>query len=339
MKKIGFLSFGHWTRSPQSQARSASDALLQSIELAVAAEEVGADGAYFRVHHFARQLSSPFPLLAAIGARTSRIEIGTAVIDMRYENPLYMAEDAGAADLISGGRLQLGISRGSPEQVIDGFRYFGYAPEEGTDHAAMARQHTAVFLEVIKGEGFAQPNPRPMFPNPPGLLRIEPHSPGLRNRIWWGAGSRATAEWAAEQQMNLMSSTLLTEDTGVPFHELQAEQIQRFRDAWKAAGHQREPRVSVSRSIFPIVSDLDRAYFGREAGSQDQVGYLDAGVARFGKTYAGEPDQLVKDLADDKAIAAADTLLLTVPNQLGVDYNAHVIDSVVRHLAPELGWR
>jgi alkanesulfonate monooxygenase SsuD/methylene tetrahydromethanopterin reductase-like flavin-dependent oxidoreductase (luciferase family) len=339
MKKIGFLSFGHWTRSPQSQTQSASDALLQSIELAVAAEEVGADGAYFRVHHFARQLSSPFPLLAAIGARTSRIEIGTAVIDMRYENPLYMAEDAGAADLISGGRLQLGISRGSPEQVIDGFRYFGYAPEEGTDHAAMARQHAAVFLEVIKGEGFAQPNPRPMFPNPPGLLRIEPHSPGLRDRIWWGAGSRATAEWAAEQEMNLMSSTLLTEDTGVPFHELQAEQIQMFRDAWKAAGHQREPRVSVSRSIFPIVSQLDRAYFGREAGSQDQVGYLDAGVARFGKTYAGEPDQLVKDLAEDNAIAAADTLLLTVPNQLGVDYNAHLIESVVTHLAPELGWR
>jgi alkanesulfonate monooxygenase SsuD/methylene tetrahydromethanopterin reductase-like flavin-dependent oxidoreductase (luciferase family) len=312
--------------------------MLQSIELAVAAEEVGVDGAYFRVHHFARQLSSPFPLLAAIGARTSRIEIGTAVIDMRYENPLYMAEDAGAADLISGGRLQLGISRGSPEQVIDGFRYFGYAPEEGTDHADMARQHAAVFLEVIKGEGFAQPNPRPMFPNPPGLLRIEPHSPGLRDRIWWGAGTRATAEWTAEQEMNLMSSTLLTEDTGVPFHELQAEQIQRFRDAWKAAGHQREPRVSVSRSIFPIVSQLDRAYFGREAGSQDQVGYLDAGVARFGKTYAGEPDQLVKDLAGDTAIAAADTLLLTVPNQLGVDYNAHLMDSVLRHLAPELGW-
>ena len=339
MKKIGFLSFGHWTPSPQSQARSASGALLQSIELAVAAEELGADGAYFRVHHFASQLSSPFPLLAAIGARTSRIEIGTGVIDMRYENPLYMAEDAGAADLISGGRLQLGISRGSPEQVIDGYRYFGYEPAAGSDHAVMARDHTRVFLEVIKGEGFAEPNPRPMFPNPPGLLRVEPHSPGLRDRIWWGAGSRATAEWTAEQGMNLMSSTLLTEDTGVPFHQLQAEQIQRFRDAWKAAGHQREPRVSVSRSIFPVVSDLDRAYFGREAGSRDQVGQIDGGTARFGKTYAGEPDQLVKDLAEDEAIAAADTLLLTIPNQLGVEYNAHLLDNVLRHVAPELGWR
>ena len=338
MKKIGFLSFGHWTPSPQSRVRSAADALLQSIELAVAVEEIGADGAYFRVHHFAAQLSSPFPLLAAIGARTTRIEIGTGVIDMRYENPLYMAEDAGSADLIARGRLQLGISRGSPEQVVDGYSYFGYVPDEGSDHAAMAREHARVFLEVIKGEGFAQPNPRPMFPNPPGLLRIEPHSPGLRERIWWGAGTRDTAVWTAEQGMNLMSSTLLTEDTGVPFHQLQAEQIQRFRDAWTAAGHDREPRVSVSRSIFPIVNDLDRAYFG-QADSQDQVGYLDGGAARFGKTYAGEPDQLVKDLAGDEAIAAADTLLLTVPNQLGVDYNTHLVDSVLRHLAPDLGWR
>jgi alkanesulfonate monooxygenase SsuD/methylene tetrahydromethanopterin reductase-like flavin-dependent oxidoreductase (luciferase family) len=261
------------------------------------------------------------------------------VIDMRYENPLYMAEEAGAADLISGGRLQLGISRGSPEQVVDGFRYFGYEPAQGSDHATMARQHTQVFLEVLKGEGFAQPNPRPMFPNPPGLLRVEPHSPGLRDRIWWGAGTRATAEWTAEQGMNLMSSTLLTEDTGVPFHQLQAEQIQRFRDAWQAAGHDREPRVSVSRSIFPIVNDLDRQLFWHERGGTDQVGWLDGGNARFGKTYAGEPDKLAAELAEDEAIAAADTLLLTVPNQLGVEYNAHVVESVIKHVAPELGWR
>ena len=339
MKRIGFLSFGHWSDSPHSQARSASDVLQQSIDLAVAAEELGADGAYFRVHHFARQLASPFPLLAAIGARTSRIEIGTGVIDMRYENPLYMAEDAGAADLISGGRLQLGISRGSPEQVIDGYRYFGYAPAEGQDDADMARDHTRVFLEMIGGEGFAQPNPRPMFANPPGLLRLEPYSEGLRSRIWWGAGTRKTAEWTAEQGMNLMSSTLLSEDTGVPFHQLQAEQIERFRKAWADAGHARDPRVSVSRSIFPITTDTDRAYFGRETRSQDQVGRLDRGIARFGKTYAGEPDRLTTELAEDEAVAAADTLLLTIPNQLGVDYCAHLLESLLTHVAPELGWR
>ncbi len=338
MKKIGFLNFGHWSDAPHSQVRTASDALLQSVELAVAAEELGADGAYFRVHHFARQLASPFPLLSAIGARTSRIEIGTGVIDMRYENPLYMAEDAGAADLISGGRLQLGISRGSPEQVIDGFRYFGHEPPEGQSDADMARTHAEVFLQVISGAAFAEPNPRPMFPNPPGMLPIEPQSPGLRERIWWGAGSRATAEWTAQQGLNLMSSTLLTEDTGVPFHQLQAEQIQRFRDAWTAAGHEREPRVSVSRSIFPLVDDRDRAYFGGSE-SDDQVGYIDGGVARFGKTYAAEPDRLIEELAEDEAIAAADTLLLTVPNQLGVGYNAHVLESLLTHVAPALGWR
>lgn len=337
-KNIGFLNFGHWTPSPQSQVRTASDALLQSIDLAVAAEELGVDGAYYRVHHFARQLASPFPLLSAVAARTSRIEIGTGVIDMRYENPLYMAETAGATDLISAGRLQLGISRGSPEQVVDGYRYFGYEPADG-DHAAMARHHTRVFLEALQGDGFAEPNPRPMFPNPPGLLRLEPHAPGLRQRIWWGAGTRATAEWTAQQGMNLMSSTLLSEDTGVPFHQLQAEQIERYRTAWAAAGHDWEPRVSVSRSIFPIVSDLDRAYFGGDSRGQDQVGRIDGGIARFGKTYAGEPDQLARDLAEDEAIAAADTLLLTVPNQLGVDYNAHLLESLVAHVAPALGWR
>jgi alkanesulfonate monooxygenase SsuD/methylene tetrahydromethanopterin reductase-like flavin-dependent oxidoreductase (luciferase family) len=340
MKNIGFLSFGHWTPSPQSQTRSASDALLQSIDLAVAAEELGADGAYFRVHHFARQLGSPFPLLAACGARTKRIEIGTAVIDMRYENPLYMAEDAGSADLISGGRLQLGISRGSPEQVIDGWRHFGYAPPEGMSDADMARRHTEVLLEVLRGEGFAKPNPNPMFPNPPGLLRLEPYSEGLRERIWWGAATNATAQWAAKLGMNLQSSTLKIDESGRPFHVQQAEQIRVFRDAWTAAGHARTPRVSVSRSIFALVNDMDRAYFGRGNESEDQIGYLGgADRAIFGRSYAAEPDLLIEQLKGDEAIAEADTLLLTVPNQLGVAYNAHVIEAILKHVAPGLGWR
>lgn len=340
MKKIGFLSFGHWTPSPQSQTRSASDALLQSIDLAVAAEELGADGAHFRVHHFARQLASPFPLLAAVGAKTRRIEIGTAVIDMRYENPLYMAEDAGAADLIAGGRLQLGISRGSPEQVIDGWRYFGYVPRDGETASDMARHNTEILLELLRGEGFAKPNPHPMFPNPPGLLRLEPYSEGLRDRIWWGAGSNATAVWAAKLGMNLQSSTLKDDETGEPFHVQQANQIRAFREAWSAAGHKREPRVSVSRSIFALVDDRDRAYFGHSGQDADQVGFIDEKTkAIFGRSYAAEPDVLIAQLAKDEAIAEADTLLLTVPNQLGVDYNAHVIEAILTHIAPALGWR
>src|SRR6202162_571674 len=340
MKKICFLAFGHWTPSSQSQTRSAADALLQSIDLAVAAEELGADGAYFRVHHFARQLASPLPWLAAVAAKTSRIEIGTAVIDMRYENPLYMAEDAGAADLIAGGGLQLGVSRGSPEQVTDGWRYFGYSPADGESDADMGRRHAEVFLDLLRGEGFAQPNPRPMFPHPPGLLRPEPFAAGLRERIWWGAGSNATAVWAAKLGVNLQSSTLKFDETGEPFHIQQAAQIRAFRAAWKEAGHVRTPRISVSRSIFALIDDRDRFYFGRGGQGQDQIGYLDKTTrAIFGRGYAAEPDVLIEQLRKDEAIAEADTLLLTVPNQLGVAYNAHVLEAILTHIAPALGWR
>jgi len=335
-KRIGFLSFGHWQPIPGSQVRTARDVLVQSVELAVAAEELGLDGAYFRVHHFARQLSSPFPLLAATAARTSRIEVGTGVIDMRYENPLYMAEEAAATDLLSDGRLQLGISRGSPETALRGSEAFGHVPAAGSTDADLAREHTALFREAISGRALVEADPRTTG-GASGRLAVQPQSPGLGDRVWWGSGTRATAVWTAEQGMNLMSSTLLVEDTGVPFDELQAEQIERYRAAWADAGWEREPRVSVSRSVLPIVSDLDRAYFGGDPG-QDQVGVLEGVRARFGKSYVGEPDQLAEDLAKDAAVREADTLLLTVPNMLGVEYNASLLATIAEHVAPAIGW-
>ena len=259
---------------------------------------------------------------------------------MRYENPHYMAEEAGATDLIAGSRLQLGISRGSPEQVIDGWRYFGYRPVDGEDDAAMGRRHTEDFLELLRGKGFAQPNPRPMFANPPGLLRLEPYSEGLRDRIWWGSASNATAIWAAKLGMNLQSSTLKFDETGEPLHVQQATQIRAFRAAWLEAGHARAPRVSVSRSIFALTNDLDRSYFGRGGQESDTIGFIDSSTrAVFGRGYAAEPNVLIEQLRKDEAIAAADTLLLTVPNQLGVAYNVHVIEAILSHVAPALGWR
>ncbi len=328
-KKIGFLSFGHW-HPGGGETHTAAEALAQTVELAVAAEELGIDGAFVRVHHFARQLSAPFPLLAAIGARTRRIEIGTAVIDMRYENHLSMAEDAAVADLISGGRLQLGVSRGSPEHAWRGAEAFGYSVE-----ADDARAKTALFRAAIAGAGVvrADAGGRPAD----ALLAIQPQSPGLSDRIWWGSGTRETAVWAGGQGMNLMSSTLLLEDTSVPFDELQAEQIALFREAWAGAGHDREPRVSVSRSVVPITSDLDRRLFGRDA-NEDQVGWLDGAMSRFGRSYAGEPDRIAEELARDVAVQAADTVLLTVPNQLGVDYNARLLETIAREIAPAIGW-
>jgi alkanesulfonate monooxygenase SsuD/methylene tetrahydromethanopterin reductase-like flavin-dependent oxidoreductase (luciferase family) len=336
-KKIGFLSFGHWQPVPGSQVRTARDALVQTVELAVAAEELGLDGAFVRVHHFARQLASPFPLLSAMAARTSRIELGTGVVDMRYENPLYMAEEAAATDLLSGGRLQLGISRGSPETALHGAASFGYVPAEGSTDADMARQHTELFRAAIAGAAVAGTDPR-MTGGVRGRLAVQPQSPGLAERIWWGSGTFDTAVWTARQGMNLMSSTLLSEDTGVPFDELQADQIARFRAAWADAGWAHEPRVSVSRSVLPVTTDEDRAYFGGDRDDRDQVGLLEGVRARFGKSYAGEPDRLAEELAKDAAVREADTLLLTVPNMLGVEYNAHLLETVARHVAPAIGW-
>ena len=335
MKRIGFLTFGHWRPAAGSQTRTAADALLQTIELAEAAEEIGIDGAFVRVHHFERQLSSPLPLLAAIGARTNRIEIGTAVIDMRYENPLYLAEESAAADLITGGRLQLGVSRGSPEIALRGAESFGYRLAAGTTDADSARAKTEIFLAAISGAAVATTDPARSGVS--AGLAIQPQSEGLRDRIWWGSGSRATAAWAGRMGLNLQSSTLLSEDTGVPFGQLQAEQIRVYREAWRAQGWDREPRVSVSRSVLPITEDIDRVYFGGQQ-HDDQVGMLGTELARFGRTYVGEPDRIATELAADEAVLAADTVLFTVPNQLGVAYNARILDTIARHIAPAIGW-
>ena len=340
MKNIGFLSFGHWM-DQGSLVKTAQDAYLQSIELAVEAEKLGIDGAWFRVHHFAPQIGSPFPLLSAIGAQTSKIEIGTGLIDMRYENPYYMTENAGLTDIITQGRVQLGVGRGSPEQVLDGWKYFGYDYSE-EEIKEVTRERTLEFLELLKGERFAEPNPMPMFPQAPGKLRIEPYSEGLEKRIWWGAGSQETAIWAAKHGMNLQSSTLVNNESNEPFHVQQAKQLRAYKEAWKEAGHDFEPRTLVTRSIQPITSDLDRRLFGGNDDSKyDQVGFLayHQNPTIFGKTFAGEPDQIVKELAEDEAIKEADTVLVTIPNTLGVEYNVHLLESIVKDVAPDLGWR
>ena len=337
MRAFGFLSFGHYGPVPGSRVRSAGDMLHQTIELAEGADELGVNGAYMRVHHFARQAASPIPLLTAMAARTKRIEVGTGVVDMRYENPLYFAEEAAALDLIAEGRLALGVSRGSPETALRGYEAFGYTGSTDPRGADLARDKFDHFMRAIEGDALVDSDPQMA---PPGRLAIEPRSPGLRDRIWWGAGSRDSAEWVGRQGLNLMSSTLLTEATGQPFHELQREQIDRFRDAYREAGHTGAPRVSVSRSVFPLVSEQDEMFFGvRGRDGQDQVGIIDGLRSTFGKTYADTPDRLIEQLRADEAVMAADTLMLTIPNQLGPEYNLHVLSAFAEHVAPALGWK
>lgn len=314
------------------------DVLHEAIDLAVGADEIGVNGAYFRVHHFATQAASPMPLLSAIAARTTRIEVGTGVIDLRYENPLYLAEEAAALDYIADGRVALGVSRGSPEEAERGWEAFGYTGSTDPRGADIARAKFDRFLDAVEGKGMVSADPT--YYGDGIKLPVLPHSPGLRDHIWWGAGTRDTAEWAAEKGVNLMSSTLLTETNGEAFADLQAEQIERYRAAWKNAGHANNaPRVSVSRSIFPLVSDHDHQIFGSQAHSQDQVGRIDGLVSTFGRTYAAEPDKLVEQLRNDAAVMSADTLMLTIPNQLGVELNLNMLRNFAEHVAPELGWK
>jgi Coenzyme F420-dependent N5,N10-methylene tetrahydromethanopterin reductase and related flavin-dependent oxidoreductases len=314
--------------------------LHQALDLAKEADAIGVNGAYFRVHHFAPQGASPMPLLGAIIGATSHIEVGTGVIDMRYENPLHLAEEAAALNLLADGRMALGVSRGSPEPADKGWEAFGYGGDD-PKAAGMAREKFQRFLAAIDGHGMAvaaeDQYPRLYRPGTP--LPVFPHDPELRKSIWWGAGSRNTAEQAARDGVNLMSSTLLTEATGQSFGDLQYEQIERYRMTWKDAGHDWTPRVSVSRTVFPILTDRDREMFGLQGQDGDQIGIIDDTRSTFGRTYAGSPDELIDQLRDDAAVMGADTLMLTIPNQMGVELNASILRNFAEHVAPALGWK
>ncbi len=326
MLNIGFLSFGWWSSAPGSRVRTPGDLMHDTIRLAEAAEDAGMDGAWIRIHHFEQNTSSPFPLLAAMGARTERVELGTGVINMRYENPLYMAEAAGTTDLIARGRLQLGVSRGSPEPAADGPGEFGYPLPVGSTPAEDAAERIAQFREAISGVGIAKPGAR-AHGRAGEKLPITPQSPGLSDRIWYGAGGEESARRVGALGMNLMSSTLVEGGTGEPLGVIQTRQIDAFREEWRVAGHEGTPRVSISRSIMPIIDEETATYFGttlerdKMGANRDQVGSIDDFVATFGKTYVGDLDKLEAELREDDAVQAADTVLVTIPNQLGAEFN------------------
>lgn len=336
-KKIGFLSFGHYRDVVGARVRTAADSLKQHVELAVAAEAAGMDGAWVRVHHFDQSLASPFPLLAAMAARTSTLDVGTGVVDLRYENPLYMAEEASAVDLLSDGRLQLGVSRGSPEPAADGQAAFGYELADGETWASVTRERAELFRRAISGLPVARSHAAASRGGGPDLP-IRPFAPGLVGRTWWGAASYDTGIWAAEEGYNLLSSTLMLDVDGRPFHVQQADQVRGYREAFAAAGHVAGGQAAVTRSAFPLTTDQDRRYFLREAGGGDSVGLIDGLSARSGPTFVGTPEQVAADLLADEAVTEADYILFALPSQLGVEYNAHLFENLVE-VARELGWK
>ncbi|MDO4631996.1 MAG: LLM class flavin-dependent oxidoreductase [Corynebacterium sp.] len=349
MKRFGFLSFGHYSlKSEQTGKYGAQETLKQAVELGQIADDLGVNGAYFRVHHFAPQGASPIPVLSAIAATTKNIEVGTGVIDMRYENPLYLAEEVAQLDLLSDQRIAIGISRGSPEPAIRGWEAFDYgSPELAKDDpkgVKLAREKFEKFLAALRGEAMATAAPfdqqYPRMYHPGAELPVLPHSPNADRRIWWGATTHATAEQAARDGVNLMSSTLILETNGPSLGKVQADQIARYRAEWEKAGHDWEPRVSVSRSIFPIVDGTDAQIFGPAGSgeSRDSLGIIDDQNAIFGRTLIDTPDKIIEALQADEAVMSADTLMLTIPNQAGVPLNTRILENFATHVAPALGW-
>jgi len=324
-KKLGFLNFGNFGYNRQTGSVDAKTAFDDQLAMTIAAEEEGLDGAWFRVHHFQWMISSPFPILAAMAAQTSTIELGTGVIDLRYENPLYFAEQAATTDLISGERLQLGISRGSPEAALDGQAQFGYTLEPGETWSDVAHHRGQRIRHALGGIPVATGDPNsPWSPGGATQLVTQPQSPTLLNRLWWGSGSVSSGRTAGQQGYNLLSSTLLLQDDGRPFHIQQAEQIQQYKQAYDDSGYSSGGMTAVTRSMFAIRSSADERLFGRGSSTLDQAGYLDGSPARSGPTYVGTVDEVAQMLAQDQAVVEANYVLFANPAQLGPEMNREI---------------
>lgn len=321
-KKLGFLNFGHFGYNRATGTVDPKAAFDDQLAMTVAAEEEGLDGAWIRVHHFQWMISAPFPTLSAMAAQTQSIELGTGVIDLRYENPLYFAEQAATTDLISDGRLQLGISRGSPEAALDGQAQFGYTLEPGQTWNVVAQQRGQRIREAVGGTPVATGDPTsPWSPGGASELVVQPQSPGLLNRLWWGSGSTGSGITAGHQGYNLLSSTLLLQDDGRPFHLQQADQIRQYQEAYAASGLTTGGKSAVTRSMYALRSVQDERMFGHAGSSRDQAGQLEGGPARSGPTYVGTVEALAEMLSQDQAVVEADYVLFANPAQLGPERN------------------
>lgn len=365
VKKIAFISFGRWNNHEKSATQTAHEAFIQTIEMAVAAEELGVDGAYFRVHHFSNSFSSPLPLLAAIGAKTNKIEIGTSVIDLRYENPHHLAENVGATDLIMDGRLQLGLGRGAPWSAIEGWKHFGYAAEAGQNATDMTMERAEIFLDLLKGEkNIELENPFPEAASKHRLARVEPYSPTLLQRIWWASGSLSSAEWAAKHGLNLQSAgnaggksgntifpqrspagvandaPQVNEKAASPQARFagQAEHIKHYLNAWDKAGHTSKPRVAIIRELVPLDTDEEKKRF-EEVTQQLQVLWPDHKKARgvFDGGYTGSTEQIIENMNNDEAVSLSETIMIPVANEIGLDFNLKLMEKVMKKIIPYVG--
>ncbi|HWK92749.1 MAG TPA: LLM class flavin-dependent oxidoreductase [Luteimicrobium sp.] len=328
LRRLGFLTIGLFD---PADPRVGHEATLELIELG---ERLGYDSAWLRHRHLQHGISSPVAVLAAASQRTSRIELGTAVTPLGWENPLRLAEDLATVDVLSGGRLNPGVSVGPPmhfDEVKDAL-YPDTADAEDFSYERVLR-----LVRLLRGERASS------FSGTQGIEtfseRVEPHSPGLADRLWYGAASMRSVVWAAEQGLNLLTSSVVRAEDSEDFDETQLAQVRAFR-----AHHPAGEAARVSQGLVVVPTDSatrdQRERYEAYAASRLPRTWEPQGPARmmFAPDLVGTSEQIAERLEANAAFREVDEVAFALPFTFEREDYVQIVTDVAERLAPLLGW-
>jgi alkanesulfonate monooxygenase SsuD/methylene tetrahydromethanopterin reductase-like flavin-dependent oxidoreductase (luciferase family) len=330
LRRLGFLTIGLFD---EADPRRGHESTLEIIELG---ESLGFDSAWLRHRHLQFGISSPVAVLAAASQRTSRIELGTAVIPLGWENPLRLAEDLATVDLLSGGRLNPGVSVGPPmrfDRVRDAL-YPDTAEAEDFSYTRVERLLAAVRGEPVTSfagfDGFEQ------FSD-----RVQPHSPGLASRLWYGGASVRSAQWAGEHGMNFLTSSVVKAEEPLPqdFEQIQLAHIRAFR-----AHHPDGDRARVSQGLVVIPTDsaspAQVTRYREYAAKRLPRTLTPQGPARmmFAPDIVGSSAEIAERLNGHAAFRETDEVAFALPFTFEHDDYVQILTDMATRLGPALGW-
>ncbi|MEX3845448.1 LLM class flavin-dependent oxidoreductase [Paraburkholderia sp. BR10882] len=328
---IAFLTPGNY----DGEAPRAS--FEHSLELFRFGESAGYDSAWVRQRHLEHAVSSAATFLAAASQRTTRIGLGAAVIQMGYENPFRLAEDLATVDVLSHGRLLVGLSAGAPAHgPLLGERLFDVDPGQiDFSYARVARLRRNLAGEWLGDESsFVESAAGRVRP------RVTPYAPGLTERLWYGGGSRRSVEWAARNGFNLLIGNITTGEGTDDYREAQLRQLEIFRSHWSES---RPPRIALGRVIVPIdgADRQTRKHYRAFAESRHARTLAPHGERRtlFVPDLVGTADQILTQLSADPVLAQVNELRLELPYDLPFTFYRQILDDFATRIAPELGWQ
>ncbi|MGO1950165.1 MAG: LLM class flavin-dependent oxidoreductase [Mycobacteriaceae bacterium] len=333
LRRLGFLTIGTFDPSDPGTG------IENTLQLIEHGEKLGFDSAWLRNRHMQHGITSPMTVIAAASQRTSRIHLGTAVTPLGPENPLRLAEDMATVDVLTGGRLNPGVSVGTPMR-FDSWRDALYPDTAGAED--FSKRRVERLMEAVRGDevaAFPQVENTEEFTN-----QVQPHAPGLVNRLWYGSGSRSSTQWTAEHGLNLLSSSVISAETSEDFDENQRAQIDLYREHYSGVLGG-TPRVSQGLVIIPTDSATEDQKRRYEAYVQHRK---EVGVGRlqaFGPKkmitapdLIGTSDEIAEQLLDLSAFRAVDEVAFALPFTFAQDDYLQLLGDIAGSLAPKLGW-